>query len=388
MKGRAIISGIGETEYSRASGLSDKALQLQAIQRAIADAGLKPRDIDGFIPSSVAPSIYYEDLVENFGVPDLKFTATLHYGGASGTGGLQIATMAVASGVARHVVVVAGRNGVTGSGNISRQLALAPSRQILDQASRQFEAPFGALVPMQFYGLIARRHMHLYGTTSEQFGHVAVTMRDHALLNPRALMKKPITLEDHQASKLLADPFRLLDCCIESDGAAAYVVSAAETAPDLAQKPVRILGVAEGHPPSPYSIATREDLMVSGTSMAAPRAFAMAGIAPADLRAAMLYDPFTFMVIFQLELLGFCRPGEAADFVAGGGIGLAGRLPVNTHGGLHSQAHSMSGLNHICEAVKQLRGTAGPAQLAQASPCVVTGFGDFGDSAVAVLSSA
>jgi acetyl-CoA acetyltransferase len=388
MKGRAILSGIGETEYSRNSGLSDKALQLQAIQRAIADAGLTPRQIDGFIPSSVMPSIYYEDLVENFGIPDLRFTAALHYGGASGVGGLQMATMAVASGVARHVVVVAGRNGVTGIGNISRALSVAPSKQVLDQASRQFEAPFGASVPMQFYGLIARRHMHLYGTRSEHFGHVAVTMRSHALLNPKAMMKKPITLEDHQNSKLLTDPFRLLDCCIESDGAAAYVVSAAETAADLKHPGVRILGVAEGHPDSPYSIATREDLMTTGTSKAAPRAFAMAGVKPADLGMAMLYDPFTFMVIFQLELLGICKPGEAADFVAGGGIGWQGRLPVNTHGGLHSQAHSMSGLNHICEAVKQLRGTAGPAQLGRTSPCVVTGFGDFGDSAVAILASA
>lgn len=387
MRGTAIISGIGETEYSRNSGLSDKALQLQAIQRAIADAGLKPRDIDGFIPSSVAPSIYYEDLVENFGIPDLKYTATLHYGGASGTGGLHSATMAVASGVARHVVVVAGRNGVTGSGNISRNLAVAPPKAILDQASRQFEAPFGALVPMQFYGLIARRHMHMYGTTSRQLGAVAVTMRSHALLNPKALMKKPITLEEHQNSKLLADPFRLLDCCIESDGAAAYVVSTADAARDLPRRPVHVLGIAEGHPPSPYSIATREDLMVTGATRAGPRAFAMAGVSPQDLRAAFLYDPFTFMIIFQLEVLGIRKWGEAAAFVESGGIGLKGALPVNTHGGLHSQAHSMSGVNHLCEAVKQLRGEAGPAQLAQASPCVVTGFGDFGDSAVAILGA-
>jgi acetyl-CoA acetyltransferase len=152
-------------------------------------------------------------------------------------------------------------------------------------------------------------------------------------------------------------------------------------------KPAHVLGAAEGHPDSPFSVATREDLMRTGTSKAAPRAFAMAGLSPRDVKLGMFYDPFTFMVLFQLELLGIVQPGEGGPFVEGGGIGLGGALPVNTHGGLHSQAHSMSGVNHIAEAVKQLRGTAGRAQVAQPSPCVVTGFGDFGDSAVALLAT-
>jgi acetyl-CoA acetyltransferase len=199
-------------------------------------------------------------------------------------------------------------------------------------------------------------------------------------------MKKPLSIEQHQESRLIVDPFRLLDCCIESDGAAAYVVSAADAARDRPSRPAWILGAAEGHPDSPASVATRRELLKAGVGYAAPRAFAMAGITPADLKMAFIYDPFTFLVVLQLEALGSCKPGEAGPFVEAGGIRLDGRLPVNTHGGLHSQAHSMSAVNHICEAVKQLRGTAGKAQVAAPSPLVCTGTGDFGDGAVAILS--
>lgn len=381
---RAIISGIGETDYSKGSGLSDKALQLQAVERAIADAGLSRQEIDGLIPSPLGAGFTAEGFAENLGIRDLRFSVTIHFGGANGITGLQAAVMAVASGVARHVVVVSGRNGYSGSARISTAPAMQPANF---EATREFEAPFGATVPMHFYGLQAQRHMHQYGTTCRQLGCVAVTLREHALLNAKALMKQPITLEDHAASRPLVDPFRLLDCCVESDGAAAFVVSGAHTAPDRPHKPVYVLGVAEGHPESPTSVATRQDFLRGGVGIAAPKAFAMAGLSPADMRAAYLYDPFTFQVILQLEALGICAPGEGGPFVESGAIGLDGRLPVNTHGGLHSQAHSMSGLNHMAEAVKQLRGSAGRAQLAQASPLVITGTGDFGDGAVAILAT-
>ncbi|HXC39230.1 MAG TPA: thiolase family protein, partial [Burkholderiales bacterium] len=198
---------------------------------------------------------------------------------------------------------------------------------------------------------------------------------------------KPISIEDHQASRPIVEPFRLLDCCIESDGAAAYLVSSAERAKDMPHKPAYVLGVAEGHPDSPTSVATRKQLLRTGVAMAAPRAYAMSGVKPSDIRSAFLYDPFTFLVISQLESLGFCGPGEGGPFVESGAIRLGGRLPVNTHGGLHSQAHSMSAINHVAEAVKQLRGSAGKAQIRQPSPLVITGNGDFGDGAVAILSN-
>ena len=377
-------TGIGETEYTKGSGLSDKALQLQAVERAIADAGLARNEIDGLIPTPIGPGFTVEGFAENLGLKDLRFSVTVHFGGANGITGLQAAAMAVASGVARHVVVVSGRNGYSGSAQISKRPAL-PAANF--EATREFEAPFGATVPMHFYALLAQRHMYQYGTTSRQMGAVAVTMREHALLNDKALMKTPLTIEQHQASRGIVEPFRLLDCCIESDGAAAFVVSAAETARDRPHKPAYVLGVAEGHPDSPTSVATRQEFLRTGVAIAAPRAFAMAGVKPADVKSAFLYDPFTFLVILQLEALGICKPGEGGAFVESGGIRLNGRLPVNTHGGLLSQAHSMSALNHVAEAVKQLRGTAGRAQLKQASPLVITGNGDFGDGAVAVLAS-
>lgn len=380
---KAAITGIGETEYTKGSGMSDKALQLQAVERAIADAGLARDEIDGLIPTPIGPGFTAEGFAENLGLKDLRFSVTIHFGGANGITGLQAAAMAVASGVARHVVVVSGRNGYSGPAKISTKPAL-PAANF--EITREFESPFGANVPMHFYGLWARRHMHLYGTTSRQMGMVAVTMREHAMLNDKALMKKPMTIEEHQTSRGIVEPFRMLDCCIESDGAAAFVVSAANAARDRPHRPVHVLGVAEGHPESATSVATRREFLRTGVTVAAPRAFAMAGLRPADIRSAFLYDPFTFLVILQLESLGFCKPGEGGAFVEGGGIRLDGRLPVNTHGGLLSQAHSMSAVNHVAEAVKQLRGTAGRAQLERPSPLVITGNGDFGDGAVAILS--
>ena len=380
---KAAITGIGETEYTKGSGLSDKELQLQAVERAIADAGLDRHEVDGLIPTPIGPGFTVEGFAENLGLKDVRFSVTVHFGGANGITGLQAAAMAVASGVARNVVVVSGRNGYSGPAKISTRPSL-PAANF--EATREFEAPYGATVPMHFYALMAQRHMYEYGTTSRQLGAVAVTMREHALLNDKALMKRPMTIEDHQASRGIVEPFRLFDCCIESDGAAAFVVSAADRAKDAPHAPAWVLGVAEGHPDSPTSVATRQHLLRSGVSMASPRAFAMAGVKPADIRSAFLYDPFTFLVIMQLEALGICAPGEGGPFVESGAIRLGGRLPVNTHGGLLSQAHSMSAINHVAEAVKQLRGTAGRAQIAQPSPMVITGNGDFGDGAVAILS--
>jgi acetyl-CoA acetyltransferase len=381
---KAAVTGIGETEYSKTSVLSDRELQLQAVERAIADAGLKRSDIDGVIPSSTGQGFTCEGFSEHLGLDHVTFSTTLFFGGANGLIGMHAAALAVASGAARHVVVVAGRNGFSGAKISARPQLASPAFE----ATREFESPFGATVPMHFYALMAQRHMHLYGSTSRQFGTVAITQRAHATLNSKAIMKAPMSLEDHQASRQLVDPLRLFDCCIESDGAAAYIVSAADAARDSRHKPAWILGIAEAHPDSPSSLATRHDVLRSGVGIAAPRAFGMAGISPQDLRAAMLYDPFSFLVILQLEALGYCKPGEGGPFVEGGGIGLKGALPTNTHGGLLSQAHSMAGINHICEAVKQLRGTAGTASVAGTGPIIVTGNGDFGDGAVAILAGA
>ncbi len=385
---QAAITGIGETEYNKRSGMTVKALQIQAAVRAIEDAGLKLADVDGIIPtaSGGAESPSAEDFGNNLGLPAINFSVTLHMGGASGTAGVFCAAMAVATGVAKHVLVISGRNGYSGARVSQARAARGLEPQTAHQSmTLEFEAPFGLMVPMQYYALLAQRHMFQYGTTSRQMGSVAVAMRKHAALNPKALMKAPITLEDHEASQMLADPFHLLDCCIETDGATAILVSAAEAARDLKQKPVYILGGAMAHPDSPGCVSTRPDLTLLGLAKAAPKAFATAGVRPQEIKLAMLYDAFTIVPILHLENLGICKPGEGGAFVEGGAIEIGGRLPINTHGGLHSQAHSMSGLNHQAEAVKQLRGQAGKAQVADPEPCIVTGFGGFGCGSLVVL---
>jgi acetyl-CoA acetyltransferase len=233
---------------------------------------------------------------------------------------------------------------------------------------------------------MARRHMETYGTTSRQLAEVAVTTRQHAILNPNATMQRPMTIEDHQASRMISDPLRLLDCSLESDGGAAVVISAPDRARDLRQPPVVIMGVAEGHPDSPSAITQRPDLTTLGLAKAAPKAFAMAGVTHSDIDVAEVYDCFTYIVMCQLEDLGFCKKGEGGGFVENGALGLKGRLPVNTHGGLLSQAH-MAGMNHIVELTRQLRNEAS-AQVPDAEIGLVTGYGDMGDGALAIMRRA
>jgi len=227
--------------------------------------------------------------------------------------------------------------------------------------------------------------MHEFGTKSEQLGAIAVAMRKHAQRNPKAVMHgKPMTLDDYMASPMLADPYRFFDCCLETDGAAAVVVTTAERARDLPGEPVYIMGAACGQPYPADEITNRADLFRTGLTIAAPEAFAKAGVGPSDADFAMIYDCFTFEVLQQLEEVGFCKRGEGGAFVEDGRIELGGALPVNTHGGLLSEAHVL-GMSHIVEAVKQLRGTADGRQVEGAEIGVVTGWGDFGDGSIAVL---
>jgi acetyl-CoA acetyltransferase len=375
------VTGIGETDYTRPHpGRSALSLQLEASLKAIADAGLEPRAIDGIvIPMGTGP-VVAEDLVTNLGIPDLRFSAVTPLGGAGPVAGLQCAAAAIGMGVCSHVLMPLGRTGRSGA-RIGARMGQMPQFRVVGE----FEAPHGANAPAQYYAPMARRHMELYGTTSRQLAEIAVTTRRHAILNGNASMTRPITVEDHQASRMIADPLRLLDCSLESDGGAAVVISAAERARDLRAPPVVILGVAEGHPDSPSTITQRPDMTRLGVAKAAARAFAMAGVTPADIQVAEIYDCFTYIVLCQLEDLGFCAKGEGGAFVENGALGLGGRLPVNTHGGLLSQAH-MAGMNHIVELVRQLRGAAGAAQVPGAELGLVTGYGDLGDGAVAIMA--
>ena len=378
LKDKCCVTGIGETAYVRGSGKSPTALQMEASLAAIADAGLKPTDIDGVIPYAMGSAVA-EDFITNFGIDDLRFSVTAPMGGASCVAAIQSAVAAIVAGIATHVLLPIGRNGYSGPRAAAR-IAAFPQFRVVGE----FEMPSGAVAPVQFYAPMARRHMALYGTTSRQFAEIAVTMRRHALLNENAVMTKPMTVEDHQESRMISDPLRLFDCCLESDGGVALVISGADRARDMRQRPIYVMGVAEGHPDSPSTITQRPDLTTLGLAKVAPRAFAMAGVDRDDIDVAEIYDCFTYTVLCQLEDLGFCDKGEGGAFVEDGALGLDGRLPTNTHGGLLSQAH-MVGMNHIVELTRQLRGEGGRAQVADAEIGLVTGYGDLGDGTLAIM---
>ena len=381
----ACIVGIGETDYCRkpGSGLSQLALQLQASSRAIAEAGLKASEIDGIMPF---PNLgRAEEFAANLGCENLRYAATIHMGGAAPAASLQAAAMAVNTGMANYVLLPAGWNGFSGARvrqTVAQDVSSIPGGAI----ARDYYLPFGFTAPPQWYSVLARRHMHEFGTRSEQLGAIALAMRKHAQLNPKALMNgKPMTLDDYMASPMLADPYRFFDCCLETDGGAAVVVTSAERARDLPTRPVRILAAACGQPYPADEITNRRDIFKTGLTIAAPEAFGQAGITPADVDFAMIYDCFTFEVLQQLEEVGFCKRGEGGPFVEGGRIELGGELPVNTHGGLLSEAHVL-GMSHIVEAVRQLRGDLGERQVKDAQVGVVTGWGDFGDGSLALLA--
>ena len=387
LRDRACIVGVGETAYTRGSGKSVLRLVLEASQHAIADAGLRPQDIDGFILT--AHYVNQEQLAANLGLPDLRYGTTVQMGGASPVAALQSAAMAVTLGLATHVLIPFGWNGysetpVKRRSEKGKTYSFRAPENAMTAAVRNYYAPYGAVAPMHYYAWLATRHRQLYGTTDEQMAAVALTCREHAQHNPKAYMYgRPLTLEDYLNSPMLATPFRMLDCCLETDGACAVVVTTAERARDLRHPPVYIMGIAEGHPCPADDIPNRADLFQVGLSYAAPKAFAMAGVSPQDIDFAEIYDCFTYVVLLQLEALGFCGRGEGGSFVAEGRLRITGELPCNTHGGLLSEAH-VWGLNHVVEATRQLRHEA-PLQVRDCELGLVTGWGDFGDGSVVIL---
>jgi acetyl-CoA acetyltransferase len=384
LKDQACMVGIGNTPYTRGprSDGSNLTLQLQAAELAIEDAGLNSNQIDGVLPY-VSLGIA-EEFAVHLGIRDLRYQATSHVGGACPGASLTNAVMAVSTGLANYVLMLGGWYGY--SGRKVRELVVSDASLMSGGATaRDYYFPYGLTVPVQWFSMMARLHMDAFGTKPEQLGAVAVAMRKHAQLNPNALMRgRPMTMEDYLAAPMIADPYRLFDCSLEADGAAAFVVTSAERARDLKSRPVYVMGIAQGQPFPADDIATRDDVFHLGHTSATPKAFDTAGITHGDVDFAEIYDPFTFQVIQQIEEMGFCKRGEGGGFVEGGRIELGGELPVNTHGGLLSEGHIL-GMNHFVEAVRQLRGEAGERQVENAEIGLVTGFGDFGDGSIALL---
>jgi acetyl-CoA acetyltransferase len=385
LSNQCAIVGVGNTAYTRGTDKTTVELHLQAAMAAIADAGLPVDAIDAVMPNEMS-GVIAEDLSLNLGIADLRFTSTMRTGGASYVTAMQSACLAIVSGVATHVLLTAGRRGYSAQ-RVSKLSEGTMVPMPIMATCDEFERTYGNTVAAQHFAHAARRHMHEYGTTSEHFGQIAVACRKHANLNPQALMhSKPMTLEDHQSSRLIADPLRLFDCSLETDGAGAIVITSAERARDLAKHPVLISGIAEGHAEPPTSITQKRDMaQIEGLAKAAGPAFRMADRTPADIDCAQIYDGFTWITLASLEALGFCAKGEGGPFVEGGRIELGGELPVNTAGGLVSEAHC-SGVNHVLEAVRQLRREVEPErQVTDCETVVVTSEGDFHEGAVAIL---
>jgi acetyl-CoA acetyltransferase len=358
LSGRAAIAGIGATEFSKESGRSELQLSVEATKAALADCGLTPADVDGLVTFTMDSSSEIA-VARELGLGELRFFSRINYGGGAACATVQQAAMAVATGVADVVVCYRGFNERSGQrfGRVSAAANAQPNTNGLDNA---WTYPMGLTTPGATVALQARRYMHEYGATSEDFGRVAVADRRHAANNPAAFFfGRPITLEDHQASRMIADPLHLLDCCQESDGGVALVVVSAERARDLAQPPSYVTAAAQGSAPDQFVMTSyyRDDIGVPEMGVVGRELWRQSGLGPDDIPTAVLYDHFTPYVLMQLEELGFCGRGEAPGFVAGGAIEIGGRLPLNTHGGQLGEAY-IHGMNGIAEGVRQMRGTS------------------------------
>ncbi|MEV6180340.1 lipid-transfer protein [Streptomyces sp. NPDC052015] len=349
--GRAAIAGIGATEFSKDSGRSELRLAVEAVRAALDDAGLRPADVDGLVTFTMdtSPEI---TVAQACGMGELSFFSRVHYGGGAACATVQQAALAIATGVAEVVVCYRAFNERSGRRFGSGVRYREPSAE---GAALGWTLPFGLLTPASWVAMAAQRYLYAYGLTPEAFGHVAVTARRHAAANPAAYFHgRPITLAEHAASRWIAEPLRLLDCCQETDGGQALVVTSVERARDLRRAPAVVAAAAQGAGRAQEQMTSfyRDDLTgLPEMGVVARQLWRTCGLAPADIDVGILYDHFTPFVLMQLEEFGFCPPGEAAAYVA------EDRLPLNTHGGQLGEAY-LHGMNGIAEAVRQLRGTS------------------------------
>ena len=364
LSNRVAIVGVGASPQGKIAGATGISLAVTAFKRALDDSGLGKDEIDGLLtmPGTTSPeaSLNYLRLGEALGL-DPAYTGSMTMGGGTAGALIQMAAMAIHAGLAKNVACVFGDAARSGGSRFARASGWGDSWGI-----------WGMYAAAANSAIAASRHMALYGTTSRQLGEVAVACRRHASLNPDAVMREPITIEDHQASRWVVEPFHLLDCCLISDGGVCVIVSSAERGKDLRKPPVLIAGMGQAY--TTQNLEREDWWYVPHQKDALDRSYAMAGMGPKDVDVAQLYDNFTMSVLLWLEHAGFCGVGESGPFVEGGRIQLGGDLPVNTAGGNLSESY-MEGWLHIVEGVRQIRGECGPRQVEDAGICLVTGRG-------------
>jgi acetyl-CoA acetyltransferase len=384
---RCAILGIGATDFSRASGRTPLTLATQASVAAIADAGMTISEIDGIVRAD-SDVVQCGDLAHSLGLANITFWATNGVGGAAPAGMVSVAVSAVRAGLARNILVFRSLNGRSALrfGRGSGIQRTAGARYVGGNGGyEEFFFPYGMITPGQMYSMIARRHMAQYGTTSAHLRSIATTVRRRANANPAAQMySKAMTDADYDAARMISDPLRLFDYCLETDGACAVIVSPAERAADSPHRPVLIRAVAQGSGPAPqagsyFTALMRDDLTTQPSEQVAETLYSRAGLGPSSIDVAQLYDCYTITVLLQLEDYGFCEKGEGGPFASSGALDIDGKLPINTAGGNLSEGY-IHGMNHILEGVRQIRGTS-TSQVPGAETCLVT-------SGIPVISSA
>lgn len=379
---RPVIVGVGISDYPRAPHLDVLGHHAQALQRALADSGVAKSAIDGLLTADAAipgmTDYSAPEIAEYLGI-NYKYIDSTYTGGSSFEQHVQHAALAIEAGVCDTVLVTYGSDLLS---SVGRTLGTGGG-DLRPFGMRQFESPYGNSV-VGSYAMFANRHMHEFGTTEEQLAEVAVSTRAYAAFNPNAMYRKPITIDDVMNSRRVADPLKLLDCCVVSDGGGALIITTADLAKDLPKKPVFILGASAAQ--THWSVSQSPSFITTGAPQASAITYKQAGLGPSDVDALMTYDSFTITVLLLIEGFGFCKPGEGGAFIADGNLRLGGLLPTNTDGGGLSSCHpGMRGMHLLAEAVRQVRGEGGEVQVKDCNVVMAGGSGGWASAIGSVL---
>ncbi|MDB5430229.1 MAG: hypothetical protein JWP35_1345 [Caulobacter sp.] len=368
LKDKYAIAGIGYTDFTRNSGRTVRSLASEACIKACADAGVDIKDIDGIISFNFNDSAPAMGVATEMGIPQANYAVDFQSGGNAANLITLTATAAIEAGLAKNVLCYRAMNGRSG-------FRLGGGRDMNAYGVTQYTAPYGWITYPQAMAMWCRRYLNKYGPQADYFAEIAMTFRENAVLNERAMQRTPMSYDDYMNSRPIVDPFRMLDICLESDGACAVLITGADRAKDLKHKPVYIMGGAYGGGPNQgddlFDTIRYPDQAHNALAYLKDDLWKSAGIGPGDVDVAQIYDCFTYSVLMALEGLGFAKEGEGGGFIMDGRIKRDGALPLNTAGGLLSEAY-IHGFNHVIEAVEQLRGHAGARQIKDAEICLTT----------------